>query len=297
MTARRLVLLSALALVGFAGNSLLCRAALREGGIDAASFTSLRLLSGAAMLWLVIGLDGLRRRGDVGRRAAQADALRPAPAPVPGDWASATALFGYALLFSLAYRSLGAATGALLLFGAVQATMLGQAWRLGKVLRGWRLAGVFVAAAGLLVLLLPGAHAPAPAPALAMAGAGVAWGIYSLRGRRGGPPLAATAGNFLRALPFAAIASLATGAAWHANALGLGCALASGALASGLGYALWYAALPSLRAATAATLQLAVPVITALGAVALLGEPLGPRLLLAAAAVLGGIALVIRAPG
>jgi drug/metabolite transporter (DMT)-like permease len=283
MTGWRLGACVALALAGFAGNSLLCRAALRDGAIDAASFTALRLGAGAVLLWL---LAALRRGG---------------PTRPSGNWPGATALFAYAALFSFAYLRLDAASGALLLFGAVQATMLARGLRDGERFHGWRGLGIALACAGLLVLLLPGAQAPEPLAAAAMLGAGVAWGLYSLQGRRAGDPLADTAGNFLRALPFAlllvaGVVAWRGGGALHASREGIWLALASGALASGLGYALWYAALPALRAGSAATLQLAVPVLAAAGGVLLLGEPLGLRAALAAAAVLGGIALVVQPP-
>jgi drug/metabolite transporter (DMT)-like permease len=281
MSLPRLALLVALALLGFAGNSLLCRLALRGGGIDAATFTALRLGSGALALAL---LEALRRRagadgpgdGDVVRR---------------GDWPSALALFVYAAAFSYAYLGLSAATGALLLFGAVQLTMLGRGFALGERWRPRQWLGLLAAGAGLVVLLLPGLQAPPPLHAALMLAAGVAWGVYSLRGRDQRDPLATTAGNFLRTLPFAA-ALLTLG--WsHAqmDRAGLLAALASGALASGVGYALWYAALPHLRAGTAGIVQLSVPLLAALGGVALLGESLAWRFGLAAALTLGGIAL------
>jgi len=282
----------AAALACFAGNSLLCRAALRDGAMDPLVFTALRLASGAAVLYLLVAL---RRRRD-GRGAAGTQAARR----VDGDWPSAFALLAYALLFALAYRQVGAATGALLLFGAVQLTMLGQAVRAGEALGGWRGAGMALAAAGLGALLLPGWQAPPAAAAAAMLGAGVAWGLYSLRGRGSRDALGDTAGNFLRSLPALAVLALVAAAigrlhgAWSAQ--GLAAALASGALASGIGYALWYTALPRLGRAAAGSAQLAVPVLTALGGVALLGEPLVARLLLAGALVLGGLGLVFGAP-
>lgn len=275
MMPARSIVLTALAMGAFAGNSLLCRAALRHTGIDAASFTSVRLLSGALMLWLLLHL----------RRAA---------APGQGSWPSALALFAYAAGFSFAYLSLPAATGALLLFGAVQATMIGWGlWR-GERLRGWPLLGLGLALAGLVGLLLPGLEAPPLHGALLMLGAGVAWGVYSLRGKGAGDPTRVTTGNFLRAAPLAVLWSLLTLEQATPDAAGVGYALASGALTSGIGYAIWYTALPQLHAAQAATVQLSVPVLAALGGVLLLGEPPTLRLLLASVAILGGIALVIR---
>ena len=281
MGAPRLVLLTTLALLAFAGNSLLCRLALRDGGMDAASFTALRLASGALALAL---LDGLRRRAR-GKGKGDGDVV------ARGDWASAIALFAYAALFSYAYLGLAAATGALLLFGAVQLTMLGRAFAIGERLAPRQWLGLLLASAGLLVLLSPNVQAPPPLAAALMLAAGVAWGLYSLRGRGSRDPLGTTAGNFMRTLPFAA-ALLAFG--WqgaHADREGVIAALASGALASGVGYAFWYAALPALRASSAGIVQLSVPVLAALGGVVLLAEPLGWRFLAAAALTLGGVAL------
>jgi drug/metabolite transporter (DMT)-like permease len=261
-------------MLAFAANSLLCRVALRETGIDAASFTGVRIGSGALVLWLIVRLRG----GDVSRH---------------GSWPSAGALFAYAAGFSYAYLTLPAAVGALLLFGAVQATMIGYGLARGERLNHRQSLGLILAGGGLVGLLLPGLSAPPPGGAALMIAAGVAWGVYSLRGRGGANPTAITAGNFVRALPFAAALSLVTLAGATIDGAGVGYAVASGALASGLGYAIWYAALPGLAATSAATVQLSVPVIAALGAAAFLGEAITLRLVLASIAVLGGIALVI----
>lgn len=272
----RLALLTALAMLAFAANSLLCRIALRDGHIDAASFTAIRLFGGALALWLIVRL---RRRG-------------PAVPPA-GNLPSALALFLYAAGFSWAYLQLSAATGALLLFGAVQASMiLWGLWR-GERLALGQVCGLLLAGAGLGVLLLPGVSAPALLPALAMLLAGVAWGVYSLRGRGVGDATAHTAGNFLRSLPLAVLLGLVGLPRAHLDGAGVLYALLSGALASGVGYALWYAVLPALRATQAATVQLSVPLITALLAVLLLGEPFSARLLLASALLLGGVAWVL----
>ncbi len=210
-----------------------------------------------------------------------------------GSWISAGALFAYAAAFSFAYQTLSAGTGALLLFGAVQATMILWGWRRGEQLRALQLFGLALALAGLVWLLLPGLSAPPLGGSILMLGAGVAWGIYSLRGKNARNPAAATAGNFLRAVPFAAALALAFLPSAQAEGVGVLYAVLSGALASGVGYILWYAALPGLKAASAATVQLSVPVLTATGGILLLGEPLSLRFLLASAAVLGGIALVV----
>ncbi len=262
-------------MLAFASNSLLCRIALRDTSIDAASFTSIRLASGALVLWIL-----LRSRG-----------RQPLAA---GSWPMAAMLFAYAVCFSFAYRDLTAATGALLLFGAVQLTMTAYGLFSGERLGGLRLVGVLVAIAGLLWLLLPGLSAPPALAAGLMLASGIAWGIYSLLGRGAGDPTAATGGNFIRAVPFAAILSLAAATQAQPDQTGLIYAVASGAVTSGLGYVLWYAALPALSATSAATIQLCVPAIAALGGVVLLAEPITARLLFASAAILGGIALTIR---
>ncbi len=273
--AARIALLTTFAMLAFASNSLLCRVALRDTAIDAASFTSIRLASGALVLMLL-----LRTRGQ-----------RPMAA---GSWPMAAMLFAYAVFFSFAYRDLTAATGALLLFGSVQLTMM--AWGLfsGERLRGVRLLGVLAAVAGLVWLLLPGLSAPPPGEAAMMLVAGAAWGVYSLLGRGAGEPIAATGGNFVRTIPFAAVLSLATAGMASPDPMGVLYAVISGAVTSGLGYVLWYAALPMLAATTAATIQLSVPAIAAVAGAVLLAEPITWRLVLASAAILGGIALTIR---
>jgi len=268
------VILTATALVAFAANSILARAALVETAIDPLSFTAIRIVSGALMLWLIVR-------------------FRPGPAEGRGSWVSALALFGYAVAFSVAYLSLTAATGALLLFGAVQVTMVAWSLVTGErlTLRQWT--GFGLALAGLAWLLMPGLAAPPPMPAVLMIAAGVAWGIYTLRARGAGDPTRVTASNFLLAsIPALLVAVVFSGRASldvHGSLL----AIASGALASGLGYAVWYAALKHIQTSTAAVAQLCVPVITAVAGVGLLAEPLSLRLALAGAAVLGGIALVV----
>jgi drug/metabolite transporter (DMT)-like permease len=274
----QVIALTVLAMVAFACNSLLCRAALNDTGIDPASFTTIRLVSGAAILWLI----ARTHRG---------------PVVGAGNWPSAIALFVYAAGFSFAYVSLPASTGALLLFGAVQATMIGHGLWTGERLGAPQWAGLALALGGLVVLLSPGLAAPPAAGALLMLGAGLAWGIYSLRGRGAGDPIKVTAGNFLRAAPVAAVLSIVTVSGASMDVAGFGYAVASGALTSGIGYAIWYTALPALKATHAATAQLSVPAITALGGIAFLGESLTLRLVLASVAILGGIALVTLAGG
>lgn len=270
----RIIVLTSLAMLAFAGNSLLCRVALRHSGIDAASFTAVRLVAGAAVLWLVVRVKG---RAFTGK----------------GNWWSAFALFAYAAGFSFAYVNLPAATGALLLFGAVQATMIGYGIRTGERLQKMQLAGLLLALAGLVGLLLPGLSAPPLPGSLLMLGAGVAWGVYSLRGKGAGDPTRVTAGNFLRAAAIAVFLSLLLHDGAAVDGAGLLYAILSGALASGIGYAIWYAVLPALKATHAATVQLSVPVLAAAGGVAFLAEPFTLRLAFASVAILGGIALVI----
>jgi len=273
----RTFILTLLALIAFAGNSLLCRGALAHTRIDPVSFTTIRLVSGALFLWVLVGL----RRGtkDGG-----------------GNWFSGVALFAYAAGFSFSYVQLTAAAGALLLFGAVQTTMIGYGLWKGERMRPPQVAGLVLALGGLVGLLLPGLSAPPVTGALLMLGAGIAWGVYSLRGKVAGNPLNITAGNFLRAAVMAAVLSALMSNRMSFDPRGVWYALVSGALASGAGYVIWYAALPFLKATTAATVQLSVPVIAALGGVSILGEPLTLRLVVAGGAILGGISLVVREP-
>lgn len=275
MSYLRLPLFTLATMSAFAANSLLCRSALKSTGIDAASFTTVRLISGAVVLGLVARF----------LRAAQVG---------QGNWISAFALFAYAACFSFAYRSLTAATGALLLFGAVQATMIGRGLWIGERLAKWQIIGLLLALGGLFGLLLPGLSAPPLLGALLMVGAGIAWGVYSLRGKGSGDPIRVTAGNFLRAVSFATAMCVLMYGRISVDGAGVAFAVASGALASGLGYAIWYSVLPSLKATNAATVQLSVPILTAVGGIVLLGEPLTIRLMAASIAILGGIALVIR---
>ncbi|MEX0604704.1 MAG: DMT family transporter [Marinobacter sp.] len=270
----RIIALTSVAMIAFAGNSLLCRVALRETDIDAASFTSIRLIAGALTLWLLVQLRN-------GKAAGQ------------GNWLSALALFAYAAAFSFAYLGLSAAMGALLLFGAVQATMISHGLITGERMRLLQWVGFALAFAGLVGLLLPGLTAPPLLSSVLMLSAGVAWGVYSLRGKGAGDPTRVTAGNFARALPFTLVLSVLMAGHVSFDPVGAGYAIASGAVASGMGYAVWYMALPLLKATSAATIQLSVPVLAAVGGVVLLSEPLSWRLVIAAVAILGGIALVI----
>jgi drug/metabolite transporter (DMT)-like permease len=273
MSRTRVIVLTVLAMIAFAGNSLLCRIALRMTTIDPASFTWLRILSGALVLWLIV-------------RARSA-------APAGGNWTSAFALFMYGVTFSFAYASLSAATGALLLFGAVQATMIGYGlWR-GERLALRQSAGLALAFGGLVWLMLPGLAQPPLAGSVLMLVSGAAWGIYSLRGKGAGDPARVTAGNFARAVPFAIALGVAMLPQASIDVAGFACAVASGSLASGVGYIIWYTALRGLSATGAAVVQLSVPILAALGGMLFLSEVVTLRLAIASIGILGGIALVI----
>ncbi|MBO13393.1 MAG: EamA family transporter [Planctomycetaceae bacterium] len=274
MSPTRVLVLTSLAMVAFAGNSLLCRLALKDAQIDAASFTSIRLISGAAVLWLIVRA----------RRQAMDGS---------GDWRSALALFAYAAGFSYAYVDLPAAIGALLLFGAVQVTMIGYGLSTGERLVLRQSTGLVLAFGGLVGLLLPGLSAPPPGGAALMLGAGIAWGVYSIRGKGAGDATSTTAGNFLRAAPLAVGLNLAMLPTDRPETLGIACAVASGAVTSGIGYAIWYSAIRGLKATHAATVQLSVPVIAAAGGIVFLGEAISVRLVIASVAILGGVALVV----
>jgi drug/metabolite transporter (DMT)-like permease len=262
-----------LALAAFAANSLLCRLALGEAAIDPVSFTTIRLASGAAML-AAIGLLRRDRRGTA-------------------NWRSAVALFAYAIGFSLAYVSLPVASGALILFGAVQTTMLVAAIRSGERPRPLEWTGLVLAVGGLLYLVSPGLTAPSPVGSVLMAASGVAWGWYSLLGRRGTNPIGDTTVNFIRTVPLTLAVSVVALSATAVTREGALLAAVSGAITSGLGYVAWYAALPRLTAVRAATVQLATPVLTATGGVIFLSEQVSARLGVAAILILGGIAVAV----
>src|SRR5438874_8535594 len=275
----RVFILTLLAIIAFASNSLLCRAALKQTTVDAATFTFVRVFSGAAALWLIVKM----------RHASGLTDNRH----IRGNWLSALALFAYTAAFSFAYVGLSAGTGALLLFGPVQATMILWGLYKGERLDAIQIAGFVVAVTGLIALVFPSLSAPPLLGSILMLGAGVAWGIYSLRGKREENPGSVTAGNFVRAVPFAAVVSILSVRWLHVDLAGVSYAIISGAITSGLGYVIWYNALQGLEAASAATVQLSVPVLAATGGILLLGEPLTLRYLLASIAILGGIALVV----
>jgi len=259
----------------FAANSLLCRLALGQELIDAASFTTVRVISGAVTLGLIVALR------------------RPAQDRGTADWRTVAMLFTYMAFFSFAYISLSAGTGALILFGAVQLTMFIFALRQGEhfPLLSW--VGLTLAIVGLVYLVSPGVRAPDPLGAVLMAIAGIAWGIYSLLGRDAADPLEATARNFVYSVPLVLMVSLFYFDDFSSSSNGLALAASSGAITSGCGYVIWYAALRGLMATRAATVQLSVPAIAAFGGVVMLSEEITLRLLLASAATLGGVAIVL----
>lgn len=275
MSSLRLTAYTALAMLAFAANSLLCRLALKHTSIDAASFTTVRIVSGALLLWLLMQTRATKH----GKQ---------------GSWRSAAALFIYVAAFSFAYLSLSAGTGALLLFGAVQVTMILAGFIVGERMSRIQSVGFIAALAGLVILVLPGVQAPTPVGLALMLLSGIAWGMYSLFGRGVADAASATAGNFLRAVPMAIGLSLLTLPWLRLDANGVLYAVMSGALASGLGYVLWYRVLREMSAITASTVQLSAPVIAAVGGVILLDEVLTLNLLIASALILGGIGLVLR---
>jgi drug/metabolite transporter (DMT)-like permease len=267
---------TAFALVAFAFNSILCRLALGAEAIDAASFTAVRLISGALTLFIIFSFFG---RNESGAKK--------------GNWFSAFFLFMYAICFSFAYIKLTTATGALILFGSVQLTMITAALVKGERPRILEWLGLLVALGGLVYLVFPGLAAPPPESSALMVSAGAAWGFYTLRGRGGANPLAETTGNFLRSVPMVAAVTLPFLYQTHLSPKGILFAVLSGAVASGMGYSVWYAALKHHTATRAAILQLSVPALAAAGGVIFLSEVVSARLLLASGLILGGIALAI----
>jgi drug/metabolite transporter (DMT)-like permease len=272
----RAVAYTTLAMLAFAGNSILCRMALAEKAIDPASFTAIRLISGAIVLLLIVGGSGKIKT-----------------IPRHGSWMSALMLFLYAIGFSYAYMELSAGTGALILFGFVQATMITMALFAGARPARVEWIGWFMAITGLIWLMLPGVEAPSMLGALLMATAGIAWGVYSIRGRAVSDALGSTASNFTRSLAAVAVLMLVLQGPFETTAHGALLAIVSGALTSGVGYVIWYAALKSLTSIQAALVQLSVPAIAAAAGVWLLAEPVGLRFLIAAALILGGICLAL----
>jgi len=262
--------------MAFAANSVLCRLALSKKAIDPASFTGIRLLSGALVLMLLIFMLNRKKT-----------------AVVKGSWMSGTILFIYAVTFSFAYISLDTGTGALILFAAVQITMITYALFSGKKMTSIEWMGVLLAFAGFVYLILPGVTAPSLSGFLLMTLSGVGWGSYTIRGKDSPNPLEATAYNFLRTLPMVAILLLFSLKNIQATQEGIVLAILSGAITSGIGYTIWYLALRGLSAIQASVVQLMVPVIAALGGVIFLSEMIHLRLTISALLILGGIGLVV----
>lgn len=275
----RIIVLTTTAMLAFAANSVLARLALADGAIDAASYTGIRLIAGAALLYILLmwgpGTGGARRVG--------------------GSWRGAAALFGYAILFSVAYLMLGAGLGALILFTSVQMSMLGWAVFKGDRPGVIEWIGIGLAIVSLAYLVSPGLAAPHPLGAVLMALAGASWAIYSLIGRGSQSALADTTGNFVRCLPIAIVLAGFGFVTMPVAPGGVAYAVASGAIASGLGYAIWYLALPSLSRVQASTVQLTVPAIAAAGGVLFIGEPITLRLAIASIGILGGVAIALLA--
>ena len=271
--------LTVLSLIAFAGNSVFCRLALAGPIIDPASYTAVRLITGAVTLWIIAAF---RRKESFGKSG--------------GSWISASMLFLYAVTFSFAYISLSAGTGALILFAAVQITMIAVGLYAGERPEILEWLGLFVAISGLIYLVSPGITAPSILGSLLMAIAGIAWGVYSLRGRGASDPVGATTDNFLRTVPLAVGVVLLWLPTLTMTPMGFLWAALSGSITSGVGYVLWYAALPRLTATRAATVQLAVPVLAALAGLVVLSEAISLRLIVSAVVILGGVALAISRP-
>ena len=276
----KVFLFTTFALVAFALNSILCRLALRGEEADAVGFTAVRLAAGAAVLGAIV----------VYRSGKGASSTRE---KVGGSWMSALFLFTYAILFSLAYLNLTAGTGALILFGSVQFTMILASLVGGERSRTLEWLGLAVALAGLIYLFYPGLSSPPAASSALMVAAGASWGLYTLRGKRSADPIGETAGNFLKSLPFGAAALLVFLPSLHLSAYGVFLAVISGAVTSGIGYAVWYTALRDLTTTRAAVVQLAVPIITAIIGIVFLSEIADLRLVIAGMLILGGIALTV----
>lgn len=272
----KVIAYTAFALTAFAFNSILCRLALRDGEIDAAGFTLVRLASGAVILAILTYFFSSKKE------------IRNS-----GNWLSAFFLFTYAICFSFAYLGLTAGTGALVLFGSVQITMIGVSIARGERPTSLEWVGVLIAIGGLVYLVLPGLAAPPLFNAALMAAAGAAWGFYTLRGKGSTDPLVDTTGNFVRSVPMIVLTTIPFFARFHLTTNGTILAVVSGAVTSGIGYAVWYAALKHHTATRAAVLQLSVPVIAAAIGVWFLSESAHIRLTISGALILGGIAITI----
>ena len=275
VTSFRIFVATLSALVAFAANSVLCKLALGENAIDATGFTLIRLFSGALMLALLLVLT------------------RNTKTRSRGSWQASVWLFLYAICFSFAYLSLDTGTGALILFGAVQVTLIISGFVSGTKLSRVEGFAISLAFAGLVYLMLPGVNAPSVSGFLLMGLAGIAWGFYTLLGRRASNPLTDTAFNFIRTLPLLSLLLLVNYQDISLSIPGTGYAVLSGALASGLGYTIWYYAVKGLSTTQAAVVQLLVPVLAALGGVVFANEFVSNRLLISAMMILSGILIVV----
>ena len=287
------LLLTTLALIAVAFHSIVCRLALRGDEADAGGFTAVRLVSGAITLVVISYLCGSPRVSKGVTSNLSITPLLKRGLLHYGNWPAAIYLFGYAICFSLAYLQLTAGTGALILFGSVQLTMVVVSMVRGERPRPFEWLGLTLAVGGLVYLVLPGLASPPLNSSLLMAAAGAAWGLYTLRGRGSTDPLADTTGNFVRTLPFAAVAVLVSLPNLHLSNYGIMLAVLSGAVASGIGYTAWYAVLKHHTPTRAGVLQLAVPILTAVIGIILLAEAATSRLAIAAGLILGGIGLTI----
>lgn len=271
----RTISFTVLALIAFAANSVLCRLALGDRTIDASSFTVIRLLSGAIVLFLIIKI---KNKSEVSTK---------------GSWSASLMLFLYAITFSFAYITLDTGTGALILFGSVQITMILLSILSGNRLHVTEWLGVMVSFLGFVYLVLPGITTPSMFGFMLMTVAGIAWGIYSLKGKGSTNPVIDTAYNFLRTIPFVIILAVLAFNKMSYSSTGILLAVLSGAIASGIGYAIWYSALRGLSTVQAAVVQLLVPVIAAFGGVIFVSEAITLRLTVSAMLILGGILLVV----
>jgi len=271
----RTISFTVLALIAFAANSVLCRLALGDRTIDASSFTVIRLLSGAIVLFLIIKI---KNKSEVSTK---------------GSWSASLMLFLYAITFSFAYITLDTGTGALILFGSVQITMIFLSILSGNRLHVTEWLGVMVSFLGFVYLVLPGITTPSMFGFMLMTVAGIAWGIYTLKGKGSTNPVIDTAYNFLRTIPFVIILAVLAFNKMSYSSTGILLAVLSGAIASGIGYAIWYSALRGLSTVQAAVVQLLVPVIAALGGVIFVSEAITLRLTVSAMLILGGILLVV----
>ncbi|MEO9458053.1 MAG: DMT family transporter [Lentilitoribacter sp.] len=273
----RIFLLTTITMIAFGANSIFGRVALEGDAIDPSSYSFIRLLSGAIMLAILVGVSSGVSKKNLSH----------------GNIISALCLFAYAAAFSFSYVNIETGVGALILFACVQAVMIGWALYKGDRPSLFEWLGITVAFGAFIWLVSPGLEAPDPIAATLMAISGIAWGAYSLRGKSSSDPLKATAGNFLLSVPMGLVLLFITISSSQVTVFGVILAIASGAITSGMGYALWYKVLPQLTATRASIVQLTVPVVAGIGGLIFLSEPLTFRFVLASALILGGVAISI----